>query len=344
MKISSKNILNKWKEFTLVNNSGMAVSILNFGGIITKIMTPDRNGVTENVVLNFKNYEDYEENDNFLGATVGRVAGRIQDASFTLDDEDFILENNEKGNHLHGGSGGFHQRIWSAKTHESEGIVSLTLSLNSQDGEGGYPGNLDVNVTYSLNNENDFTITYEAKSDRKTVLALTNHTYFNLSGNTSRTILDHYVTMNSDAFVELNEALIPTGNILDVDQTPFDFTHGRSLIDSTTTTHEQLKIGTAGYDHYFIFNKENEGHINMIDELSGRVLTIETNQPGVVMYSSSCLKEGMELAHTISKPFLGVCFETQGSPASLHHEGFPSIVLEANEPYTKQTTFSFHTK
>lgn len=344
MRIDSNEVLNKWKEFTLVNDQGMEVSILNFGGIITKIIAPDQDGAMENVVLAYKNYEDYEDNPNFLGATVGRVAGRIQDASFILDGETFSLEKNEKENHIHGGSEGFHHMIWDSKTTKSDNIVSLTLSLHSSDGTGGYPGNLDLSVTYSLNNNNDFKIQYDAKSDKKTALALTNHTYFNLSGNQTKLIHNHFITMNSDKIVELDDALIPTGKILDVDNTPFDFTDGQLLAEGIEKTHEQLKIGTNGYDHFFIFKDENEGNIKMVDDLSGRTLAIKTNQPGVVMYSSSCLDEGMTLAHGQSKPYLGVCFETQGSPASLHHDGFPTIILEANQPYSKYTEFSFSTK
>lgn len=344
MNIKSNNILNKWKEFTLVNDEGMEVSILNFGGIITKIITPDQNGTMKNVVLGYKDYKEYEDNPNFLGATVGRVAGRIQDASFTLDGKTFSLEKNDDENHIHGGSEGFHHVIWDSETKQSDNVVSLTLSLHSNDGDGGYPGNLDLSVTYSLNNDNNFRIQYEAKSDKKTALTLTNHSYFNLSGNNTRTIQDHYVTINSDQFVELDETLIPTGTILNVNNTAFDFTNGRLLADGMESTHKQNILADNGYDHYFIFENQNEGHINVVDDISGRTLTVQTNQPGVVMYSSNSLNEGMTLANGKSRPYLGVCFETQGSPASLHNDGFPSIILEANQPYSKYTEFSFNTK
>lgn len=344
MKINSKVVLNKWKQFTLVNNHGMEVSILNFGGVITDIIVPDSNGAMENVVLGYKNLEDYEDNPNYFGATVGRVAGRIQDASFKLDGETFSLEQNENEHHLHGGSNGFHHTIWDSKTHQTDDSVNLVLSLHTVDGDGGYPGNLNLTVTYSLDNDNNFKIDYQAISDKKTALALTNHTYFNLTGNYSDQIKNHFLTMNSNKFVELDEALIPTGTILDVTGTPFDFKNGRLLSDGMVSDNKQNQIATNGYDHYFIFEDENLGHINVVDDESGRTLEVKTNQQGVVMYTANSLKEDINLKHGTSRKHLGVCFETQGSPASLHHEGFPTIILEANEPYSKYTLFSFDTK
>lgn len=344
MKIKSTAILNKWTEFTLVNDHGMEVSILDFGGVITDIITPDQDGAMESVVLGFKDYHDYEANPNFLGSTVGRVAGRIQDASFTLDGETYTLEENEAPNHLHGGSVGMHHVIWDAETKESDDTVSLILTTHSPDGAGGYPGNLDVTVTFTLNNENELRIDYAATSDKKTALTLTNHTYFNLTGNTKGTVREHYITMNSDRFVELDGTSIPTGIITDVTDTPFDFQDGHMLLDGFESTHEQIEIGGHGYDHYFVFSNENEGQIDLIDDLSGRTLVVKTNQPGVVMYTANGLTEGLKLKHGPSRKRLGVCFETQASPASLHHDGFPSVILEANEPYAKHTVFSFGTK
>lgn len=344
MRIDSEEILNKWKKITLINDQGMKVSILNYGGVITDIIVPDQDGAMENVVLGYRNPGDYEENPNYFGATVGRVAGRIQDASFTLDGEVFSLDQNENEHHIHGGKQAFNHVIWDYEMIENDDAVSLVLSHRSEDGENGYPGILDLKITFSLNNDNDFRIDYNAVSDKKTILALTNHTYFNLSGDNTETVKDHYVKINSDKFVELDEALIPTGNILDVDDTPFDLRDGRLLSDGMTSSHEQNKIASNGYDHYFIFKDEDKGHINVINDANGRTLSIKTNQPGVVMYTANSLKKGIDLAKGESIPYSGVCFETQGSPASLHHEGFPTIVLDANQPYSKYTEFSFNTK
>lgn len=344
MRIVSEDILNKWKKFTLKNDHGMEVSILNYGGVITDIIVPDQDGKLENVVLGYQNPADYEANPNYFGATVGRVAGRIQDASFNLDGNEVILDQNENEHHIHGGKYAFNHVIWDAEVIETDEKLNLILTHHSKDGENGYPGNLDLKVTFSLNNENDFRIDYEAHSDQKTVLALTNHTYFNLSGNNKDTVKNHFVTINSDRFVELDDELIPTGTILNVEETPFDLRQGRLLAEGMASDHEQNKIASHGYDHYFIFNDEKEGHINVINDDNGRTLTVKTNQAGVVMYTANSLKKGIDLANGESVPYSGVCFETQGSPASLHHEGFPTIVLEANQPYEKYTQFSFHTK
>lgn len=343
MEISTEDVLNKWKKFTLINEHGMEVSVLNFGGIITDIITPDQDGAMQNVVLGYKDYTDYEENPNFFGSTVGRVAGRIQDASFTLDDETFTLEANEAPHHLHGGPNGIHHAIWDSETVETNESVGLVLSTQSKDGVGGYPGNVTFKVTYTLNNENELQIDYHAISDKTTALTLTNHTYFNLTGNYKGTVREHFVTMNSDRFVELDEELIPTGKIKDVKDTPFDFQTGQILLDGFESSHEQNKIVDNGYDHYFIFSKGG-GQINVIDDLSGRTLLVTTNQPGVVMYTANGLDDSLSLTEGKSKKHLGVCFETQASSASLHHEGFPSVVLKANDPYSKQTIFAFGTK
>ncbi|WP_172370043.1 aldose epimerase family protein [Sporosarcina jiandibaonis] len=341
MKIEIEKTKNGWQHYKITNDNGMRVSLLNFGGIITEILVPNRKGRFENVVLGFKNIADYEQNPNYFGAIVGRVAGRIQDATFTLNDETYSLESNEGSHHLHGGPGGFHQVIWDVATFQTADTVGVKLTHSSEDGVGGYPGNLNATVTYTLTNHNELIIDYSATTDKTTALTMTNHSYFNLSGNLAETIQNHIVTMDSDEFVELDEELIPTGKKIDVTDTPFDFRHGRKISDGIHSTYEQNLIATNGYDHYFLFNQNDDEKIRVKDQTSGRIMTVKTNQPGVVMYTSTNLDEGLELAERKSERYLGVCFETQGSPASLHHEGFPSVILKADETYEKQTVFSF---
>lgn len=342
MKITTQDILNKWKLYTLTNKQGMEVSFLNFGGIITEVIVPNQDGLMENVVVRCKDYQDYEDNSNYFGAITGRVAGRIQDASFSMNDETYTLEANEGVHHLHGGSKGLNQVIWNADTGQTDETVYATLSHTSPDGEGGYPGNVDITVTYTLNNHNEFTIDYVASTDQDTALTLTNHSYFNLSGDLKQTIHNHHVIMDSSKFVELDEDLIPTGKILDVENTTFDFREGRQLVDGIESTAHQNLIATNGYDHYFIFDHKKQNQVVVKEEQSGRTLAIQTNQPGIVMYSGNAISEGLDLVTgRQSKPHLGVCFETQSSPASLHHEDFPSILLKADEKYEKQTVFSF---
>jgi len=339
MHIDKQTVLGKWCEYTLTNDKGMSVSILDFGGIITAIRVPDYKGKTENVVLGYKNYADYEQNPNFFGALIGPVAGRIQDASFELDGKRYPLDANEGDHHLHGGIAGFYQVIWHAETFQTEDAVGLKLNHTSVDGDGGYPGNLNVAVTYTLNNDNALVIDYQAETDQKTPIALTNHSYFNLSGDLKRTVHHHEITMDSRYFVELDQELIPTGKKLDVSGTTFDFRKGKKLAEGLEQPSKQNQIVGNGYDHYFLFEKN--GEVVVKDKESGRILTVKTNQPGMVMYTANGLDDGLQLAEGISEKHLGVCFETQGSPASLHHEGFPEIILEAGETYQKQTVFSF---
>jgi aldose 1-epimerase len=341
MNIDMKEVLGKWKEYTVTNDSGMSVSVLDFGGIITKINVPDRNGNSENVVLGYKDYREYEVNPNYFGAIIGRVAGRIQDASFELDNETYSLEANNGQNHLHGGSNGFHQVIWEVTPFQTEKEIGLHLSYKSADGESGYPGNIEIVVTYTINNHNQLIIDYKAASDRTTPFTITNHTYFNLTGHLKDTIRNHHVTIDSSKFVELDKHLIPTGNLLHVEGTSFDFRTGHALGDGFNNEFHQNEIAESGYDHYFIFDNAMEENTIAREPVSGRVLSINTNHPGMVMYTSNSLGEGLELAEGSSQKYLGVCFETQESPASLHHEGFPNAILKAGEHYHKQTVFTF---
>lgn len=341
MKLTTKDILGKWKEYTLTNNNDMSVSVLNFGGIITKIMVPDRSDLFSNVVLSYKDYEEYELNTPYFGAIIGRVAGRIEGASFQLDNKIYQLDANDGKNHLHGGPNGFHLLIWEVRPFQTCDKVGLELTHKSVDGEGGYPGNVEVIVTYSLNNNNQLILNYSATSDQTTPFTLTNHSYFNLSGDIKRTVHDHFVTIDSNRFVELNQHLIPTGKQVYVDGTPFDFRNGLNLGTGFKHSYEQNRIVGNGYDHYFIFNNTNVNQTIIDEPHSGRRMCIKTNQPGMVMYTGNTLNEGLQLREGISQKHLGVCFETQASPASLHHEGFPSIILKAGEIYEKQTVFTF---
>ncbi|SFB00690.1 aldose 1-epimerase [Lentibacillus halodurans] len=340
MNIKTEQIHNGWKCFHITNDHGMRVSILNYGGIIKEMLVPDKWGKLENVVLGYQNIEDYQRNSHFLGAIIGRVAGRIQDASFKLNGNTYFLDTNDGENCLHSGSGGLHSVIWNADPFKAADKAGVKLTYTSPDNKGGFPGNVDIAVTYSLNNDNKLMINYEAISDKTTAFTLTNHSYFNLSGNLKDTIKQHLVKINSSYFAELHQNLIPTGNILDVSNTPFDFRYGQELSTGIESGLEQNTIAGNGYDHYFLFD-QNQGNIIVKESSSGRVMEIETNQPGMIMYTASNLEKGLTLKEGLSQKYAGVCFETQGSPASLHHENFPSIVLKANTLYSKQTSFTF---
>ncbi|WP_047982698.1 aldose epimerase family protein [Ornithinibacillus contaminans] len=343
MNIKTSKELGDWKLFTLINNQNMEVSILNFGGIITRIIVPDKHGKLENVVIGYRDIKDYQSNSNYFGALIGRVAGRIANSTFNLNDATYTLAANEGAHHLHGGKNGFHQVVWKAEPFETDDTVGLTLTHTSQDKEDGYPGKLDMTVTYTLNNNNQLTVDYQAIATENTVFTMTNHSYFNLSGNLKSMVHQHHVTIPSNHVVELNEQLIPTGKKMNVLNTPFDFRTGRYLMEGFKSNHPQNKVARNGYDHYFIFDQTKKAEVIVQEEASGRRLTINTNQPGMVMYTSNMLDEGLPLNEGSSKRYLGVCFETQASPASLEHDGFPSILLEKHQPYTKQTIFTFDT-
>ncbi|WP_327288631.1 aldose epimerase family protein [Salimicrobium salexigens] len=328
-----------WKEYTLENDHGMSVSILNYGGIITKLMVPDRHGRTENVVLGYKNYADYADNANYLGAQIGRVAGRIKNSSFQLNDNSYVLTNNEGNHHLHGGSNGFHQMVWDAETFQSKNEAKLILNRTSTHMEEGYPGNLDVSITYTLNNANELTLSYGASSDQDTPVAMTNHTYFNLSGNRRETVHNHHVEFESDHFAELDEELIPTGRLMETTGTPFDFRNGRSIGEGLKPDTAQQKTVGNGYDHYFVLGKEKT--IKVSEQSSGRNMEIRTNQPGMVLYTANGLDAGLALNNGPSQKYAGVCFEAQAHPAALHHEEFPSVIAASGERYHSYITYSF---
>lgn len=330
--------------YTLVNDHGMEVATINYGCIITKVLVPDQNGIVENVVLGFDTLEEYQQHSPYFGAVCGRHAGRIANAEITLDGNTYNLEKNNNDNHLHGGLQGFDKVLWDAEIIEVEDSmdsISLEFSYVSKDGEEGYPGNLEMKVTYTLTNDNKLEISYHGQSDQKTVVNVTNHSYFNLSGNLKRDILNHTLTLKSDRFLELDEELIPTGEILSVEDSPFDFRAGKKIKEGTGTNNQQNIVAGNGYDHPFLLAENNNQEIHLYDEESGRGLVIETNQPAMVLYTGNQLGEDFSIRGISSKKHLGLCLETQGLPDSLNHPHFPTTVLEKDELYNSVTTYKF---
>ncbi|ALA71939.1 aldose epimerase [Geobacillus stearothermophilus 10] len=339
----------KWSElngndillFTLTNDRGIKLSATNYGCIVTDIRVPDRNGNIENVALGFGRFEPYLTNAPYFGAVIGRVAGRIRGASFELDGITYQLAKNENNNHLHGGPNGFHHVLWQAEPVQRNNAVGVVFSYTSPDGEEGYPGTVHVQVEYWLNNDNEWTVTYRARSDKTTLLNLTNHTYFNLSGNGKRDILDHTLTIQSSRVLELNEELIPTGRVLDVAGTPFDLRQGKTIREAVESGHPQIELVGGGYDHPFWLDRHHDKEIVLSDPESGRVLTVETDEVGVVVYTSNQLPEGLDLGGVPSRKYLGICLETQGLPDAVHHPQFPSIVLPADKEQVSMTRYRF---
>ncbi|TCS77761.1 aldose epimerase family protein [Tepidibacillus fermentans] len=327
--------------YTLINDHGMEVTSIDYGCIITRMMIPDRDGTIENVVLGFDTLEEYLQHSPYFGAVVGRHAGRIKNGEFELDGKLYRLAKNDRGNHLHGGLRGFDKVIWDSEVKENADSVSLIFRYLSKDQEEGYPGNLKMKVTYTLNNDNEFTIIYVGVSDQKTVLNLTNHSYFNLSGNMKRNILDHVLTLKSDYFVELDEQLIPTGEFRLVENSVFDFRTGRKIRDGVVSKDRQNIIAGNGYDHPFLLTKNHHPQIILEDKESGRSLTIETDQPSVVLYTANQLSGEFKIRGINSQPYLGLCLETQGLPDAIHHSTFPSTILEKDEVYRSVTKYKF---
>jgi aldose 1-epimerase len=280
---------------TITNDNGMEMTAMNYGCIITELLVLDRNGLIENIILGFDTLEEYEKHSPYFGAIIGRHAGRIKEGNFELGGVYYQLERNNGQHHLHGGVRGLDRWVWDVEVKESKKDISLEYSYYSKDGENGYPGNVQLKVSYTLNEDNVLTLKYEGVSDKRTILNLTNHSYFNLSGNLKKSIEDHQLTLKSDYFIELNEDLIPTGVMLETAGTAFDFREGRMIRYGIESSHPQNIIAGKGYDHPFLVSENNNEEIILHDSQSGRVLVIETNQPGVVLYTGTQLKDDFSI-------------------------------------------------
>ncbi len=328
--------------YTLINDSGMEIKISNYGGTIVSILTPDQTGALADIVLGFDRLAGYVQAQPFLGALIGRYANRIAQGRFTLNGVDYSLAQNDGPNHLHGGLMGFDKVIWQAMPFESEDEVGLSLNYQSVDQEEGYPGSLDVQVRYTLTNDQALKIDYIATTDQDTIVNLTNHTYFNLAG--AGNILKHEVTLNADRFTPINETLIPTGEFRRVADTPMDFTHSIAIGDRIDQPDEQLNFG-RGYDHNWVLNKP-DGRLTLAatvyEPTTGRVLETYTSQPGVQFYTGNFLDGTLigKGGQPIQK-HAGFCLETQHFPDSPNQPAFPSAVLKPGETYAQTTIYRF---
>ena len=328
-------------EYTLKNKNGIEISCLNYGCTITKIITPDRNGIYENIVLGFENIVAYQTNPTYFGVVVGRVAGRIQDAQFELEGKTYKVASNDGPNHLHGGLQGFHKVVWDVEITEKEEQASIGFSYTSVDGEEGYPGTLIAKVTYTLNEANEFRIDYHGQSDKTTLFNPTNHTYFNLSGDLKKDISQHCLTIDSSSFLELTQQLLPTGRFVDVQDTVFDFRTGRKISEGIHSAHPQNIIAGHGYDHPFVLSSNQNKEIVLYDEQSGRSLIVETDAVSVVLYTGNQISHGLDMNGIESRPYLGLCLETQGLPDAIHHLHFPSTILREGQVFSTVTQYTF---
>ncbi|OGC02869.1 galactose mutarotase [candidate division KSB1 bacterium RBG_16_48_16] len=333
------------KLYTLKNENGMMARIMDYGGTVVELTAPDRDGQFADVVLGFDRLEDYLKVHPFFGVLVGRYANRIGGARFTLDGVEYTLAKNDGENHLHGGVKGFDKVLWTAELIDTAHGKSLNLTYESPDGEENYPGDLKVTVNYILTDDNGLRIDYEATTDKRTVVNLTNHAYFNLRGDGD--ILDHVVMINADKFTPTDKGLIPTGELRDVEGTPFDFRQPKAVGLRINNPDEQL-VFAGGYDHNWVLNKGGEKltlAAEVYEPTTGRVMEVYTTEPGIQFYTGNFLngsltgKNGVVYNHRT-----GFCLETQHFPDSPNKPQFPSVVLSPGERYTQTTIYKFKSR
>ena len=322
-----------------LDNGFMQVEMTNFGGIISRIIVPDKNGNAENVVLALDSIPQYfTGNGPYLGAAVGRYANRISNASFELDGVKYEVTKNIGENHLHGGKKGFGVKVWDqAETYDADGAIGVKMHYLSEDGEEGYPGNLDTWLYMELTPENEIKIRFESTTDKKTIVNLTNHSYFNLGG-MDRDVKDHLVQINADAYTAMNEQLITTGEVVPVEGTPFDFRTPKVL-------GEQMEAIGGGFDHNFTTKKENSSELQEIAMVkhpeSGRFLQVYSTAPGVQFYNANGMRNFKGAEGKVYQPFWAFCLEPQAWPDSPNKPNFPTAALAPGEKYVHEIVFKF---
>ncbi len=331
--------------YTFTNEKGMEVKITNYGGIVVSIRVPDRDGKLGDVVLGYDSLDGYLEKSPYFGALIGRYGNRIAYGKFTLDGIEYSLAQNNGENHLHGGLKGYDKVVWQAEEVKSGSTVGLKLNYLSNDGEEGYPGNLDITVKYTLTNNNELKIDYSATTDKKTVINLTNHSYFNLAG--MGNILNHKLIINADRFNPVDKGLIPTGELKKVKGTPMDFTQPTAIGARINEDDEQLVFG-GGYDHNWVLNRSDET-INLVAKVyeptTGRIMEVLTTEPGLQFYSGNFLDGTITgKGNTVYEHRNGFCLETQHFPDSPNQSDFPSVLLNPGEQYHHKTIYKFSTE
>jgi aldose 1-epimerase len=336
-------------EYTLTNAGGMEVKIIAYGGIITSILVPDRDGNMTSVALGFSNLQDYETKNPYFGSIVGRYANRIANGKFSIDGLEYTVPVNNGPNSLHGGISGFDKQVWKATETAGKDGVRLELRYRSADGEEGYPGNLEAKVVYTLTNDNALCMDYTATTDKPTVVNLTNHSYFNLAGEGSGTICDHIVMIAADRYTPNDETQIPSGELAPVEGTVFDFRMPKTIGPGQRSDDPQIVIG-RGYDQNWVLNRPSATRRSLMlaahvyEPRYGRVLEVWTTEPSIQFYAGNFLDGTLygssKRAYRQSDAF---CLETQHYPDSPNHPHFPSTVLRPGETYETTTIFKFKT-
>ncbi len=326
--------------YTLRNSRGVKAQIMDYGAILYSLELPDRHGKAEDVTLGYAELDEYVRNRNYFGATIGRYANRIAKGKFILDGAEYTLATNNNENHLHGGVKGFNKVVWDSEAFRTDSSAGVRLRYRSRDGEEGYPGNLECTVVYTLTNDNELRIDYEAATDKPTPVNLTNHTFWNLSGGAKRDILEHKLTLNADYYLPVDDGLIPTGEILRVQGTPMDFTKPAAI-------GSRIDRVAGGYDHNYVLSKPGcDRGLNraavLYDPQSGRRMEILTTQPGIQFYSGNFLdgtvtgKDGVRY-----KKYHALCLETQHFPDSPNKSYFPTAILKPGERYEETCLLRF---
>ncbi len=332
--------------YTLTNTQGVEAQIMNFGAILVSLKVPDKNGNSENIVLGFDNLKDYVEDSPYFGATVGRFANRIAKGKFTLDGTEYSLATNNDPNHLHGGTKGFDKAVWKADQAGAVDGVALSLTYTSPDGEENYPGELRIEVIYTLTNANELIIQYRATSTKPTPVNLTNHSYFNLGGG-SGDVLGHELTVNADRYLPTDNTLIPTGELASVEGTPLDFREAKTIGERIGKIEGDHFAG--GYDHCFVLNKPSPDELTLAARVrhagSGRVLEIHTTEPALQFYTGNFLDGSLSGPGGVRyDKHTGFCLEAQEFPDAPNKPDFPSCILQPGETYSQETVHKFATE
>lgn len=334
----------KITEFILENDNGMKAHLINYGAILSKLFVPDKQGETVDVVLGYDSIEGYLKNPGYFGATIGRNGNRIAGASFEINGETYQIDKNEGENNLHGGFDGYNKRVWDFTVKEEENEV--VFSLLSPDKDQGFPGEFKVSVAYQLTNDNAVSITYQGVSDKDTIANMTNHSYFNLAGHQTNSILDHIVWIKASKFVPVvDSAAIPSGELWEVKGTPMDFTSPKAVQDDIEADYEQLKF-TGGYDHNYALDKtgkEQELIATVEDPKSGRKMEVYADLPGVQLYVGNFINGDGDTCKdgVVYQKRSGLCLETQYFPDAIHQESFEGPILKAGELYKTTTVYKF---
>jgi len=348
IKVKSFGILDDGRNvqlFTLKNAQGTSVDIMDLGGVIVSLRTADATGNITDITTGFDHPQQYLSGSGYMGAIVGRYANRIANGRFSLDGKQYSLAKNNGDNAIHGGLLGFDKKFWHSDTESENSEASLSLTLESKDGEEGYPGNLTAKVTYTLNDKDQLIIDYSAITDEVTVINLTQHAYFNLNGHGAGSVLDQEIMINADQYTPIDNESIPTGELASVEGTPLDFRTSKPIGVDINSSHEQIRFG-SGFDHNFIISHPVEGELTLaasvLSPSTGRTLNVYTDQPGMQFYTGNFLngtligKEGAVYARRNA-----FCLETQHYPDSPNKPNFPSTILRPGEQYATRTVFEF---